>query len=230
MSASAVILAAGRGRRMESQENKATLSLAGIPLFVWSVRTFAASPRIGEIIVVARREEQGIVAALLPPVTVRVRVIAGGEERADSARAGVVAAEGDVVLVHDAARPFASRELIERVLDGVARHGACIPVLSEVDTLRRVGADGHVLPDSIDRRNLVRVQTPQGFAADLLRRALAAPLGGSWLTDDAAAVLATGGVVATTPGEPWNVKITSPADLPFAEEWARLRKELYEAR
>lgn len=214
---------------MDRGENKAYLPLAGVPLLAWSVRTFAASPRIAEIVVVAREEEHGMAAALLPPVPVRLRVIAGGEERADSARAGVDAADGDVVLVHDAARPFASTALIDRVLDGVERYGACIPVMPEVDTLRRVDAGGRVLPDPIERRGLVRVQTPQGFAADVLRRALTASVPGPWLTDDAALVLAAGGVVATTPGEVWNVKITSPADLDFAEEWARLRKDALEA-
>jgi 2-C-methyl-D-erythritol 4-phosphate cytidylyltransferase len=134
-------------------------------------------------------------------------VVAGGATRSASVRAGLAAlpADADVVLVHDAARPYASSELWRRVLDGV-RAGAdgvvpCVPV---VDTLREVGGS------TVDRARFVAVQTPQGFAADALRRAHAGDPEG---TDDASLVEACGGKVLVVDGDPDNRKITTPADL-----------------
>jgi 2-C-methyl-D-erythritol 4-phosphate cytidylyltransferase len=168
------------------------------------------------LIVVAHPDEVGIAASLLPPLDVPVRVIEGGAERHDSALAGVTAATGDIVLVHDAARPFPSPSLIDRVLDGALQHGACIPVIPAVDTLRRVGAGGFALRDDVDRAGLVRVQTPQGFRLDLLREALSRWSHPTAPSDDAAAVLACGFPVSTVDGDAWNIKITTQLDLQFA--------------
>ncbi len=172
--------------------------------------------RVDELVVVARAEEAAIVAGLLPPLDVPVRIVAGGAERHDSSLAGVAAATGDIVLVHDAARPFPSRGLIDRVIEGALRYGACIPAIPVVDTLRRVDASDFATAELVDRAGLVRVQTPQGFRAGLLREALEAWSGGTPPTDDAAAVLAYGASVATVAGDIWNIKITAPADLDLA--------------
>ncbi|MEW5826939.1 MAG: 2-C-methyl-D-erythritol 4-phosphate cytidylyltransferase [Candidatus Bipolaricaulota bacterium] len=222
MRASAVILAAGRGQRMGLAENKAFLQLGGRAVLAWSVKTLASIPRVDEVIVVARASEREIVAASLPELPVPVLVVTGGQERVDSARAGVAAARAEAVVVHDAARPFVSRRLVERVLDAVELYGACVPTLPEVDTLRRVDAQGRLGADAIERQGLARIQTPQGFRTDLLRRALAACSGAEVWTDDAAAVLALGLDVVSVPGEPWNVKLTTPDDLEFAGRLARL--------
>ncbi len=216
MTVSAVLLAAGRGRRMGGKTNKVFLDIAGVPVLSRAAASLCRASRVDELIVVAHLEELAIVASLLPALDIPVRIVEGGAERHDSALAGVMAAAGDVVLVHDAARPFPSRELIERVIDGALRHGACIPVLRVVDTLRHVGQDGLAMPDVVDRHDLVRVQTPQGFRTSLLRKALAEWRGETPLTDDAAAVLAYGFPVATVDGEPGNIKVTTPADLDFA--------------
>ena len=134
-------------------------------------------------------------------------VVAGGDTRSASVRAGLAALPPDagVVLVHDAARPHASKDVWQRVLDGV-RTGAdavvpCVPV---VDTLREV--DG----TTVDRSRFVAVQTPQGFRVDALRRAHAGDQEG---TDDASLVEATGGKVLVVDGDPGNRKITTPDDL-----------------
>ena len=216
MTASAVLLAAGRGRRMGLEVNKAFLPISGTPLVTRAAAALAQSPDIDELIVVAHPDEMGTVAAMLPAMDIPVRIVSGGAERHDSARAGVAVVTGDIVLVHDAARPFVSPELIHRVLQGARRCGACIPVIRVVDTLRRVETSGLACVEAIDRTGLVRVQTPQGFRTDLLRAALAAWADATPPTDDAAAVLAYGSPVSTVEGDMWNIKLTTPEDREFA--------------
>jgi len=220
MRTSAVILAAGRGRRMEREENKVYLPIRGDPLLAYTLRSFARSERIDEIILVIRPGEEDEARAIRSEGISRLLIVHGGEERRDSALAGVAAASGDFVLIHDGARPFPSPELIERVLDGAIAHGACIPVVPSPDTLRLLNDDGTVRGERIDRSKIVRVQTPQGFRIDLIRSALAGSEPG--IPDDAEAILARGIPVFTVPGEARNMKVTTPADLEIAEAIAAL--------
>jgi 2-C-methyl-D-erythritol 4-phosphate cytidylyltransferase len=138
------------------------------------------------------------------------RVVAGGETRSASVRAGLeaVADDADVVVIHDGARPLASRELFARVVQAV-RDGAdgAVPGIAVTDTIRSLD-DG-----TLDRSRLVAVQTPQAFRVDLLRRAHE---GGPDASDDAALVEAIGGRVVVVEGEHRNIKITTPIDLRFA--------------
>jgi 2-C-methyl-D-erythritol 4-phosphate cytidylyltransferase len=137
--------------------------------------------------------------------------VEGGETRSDSVRAGLRAIPGDadVVVVHDAARPLATRSLFEAVVAAVGDGAdAAVPGLPVADTLKRV-ASGRVV-DTVDRGELVAVQTPQAFRASVLR---AAHAGSDDATDDAALVEAVGGRVVVVPGEPRNLKITTPDDL-----------------
>jgi 2-C-methyl-D-erythritol 4-phosphate cytidylyltransferase len=200
---------------MGGGENKVFLPLLGTTILARAAMALCQA-RVDELVVVARAEEAAIVADLLPPLDVPVRIVAGGAERHNSSLAGAAAATGDIVLVHDAARPFPSRDLIDRIIEGTLRYGACIPVIAVVDTLRRVDASGFATAELIDRADLARVQTPQGFRARLLRDALENWSGETPPTDDAAAVLAHGAPVATVNGDIWNLKITTPADLDFA--------------
>ena len=151
------------------------------------------------------------VAPIRATVGQEVQVVAGGESRAESVRAGLaaVALEATHVLVHDAARPLASPELVDRLVGALA-DGAdgAIPVVPVTDTLRTVGGD------PIDRSGFVAVQTPQGFRAEILRIAHAE---GGEATDDATMVSRNGGVVVHTEGEPRNMKITVTQDLRIAE-------------
>lgn len=134
-------------------------------------------------------------------------VVAGGATRSASVRAGlaVVPPGADLVLVHDAARPLATADLWRRVLDGLAAGAdGVVPAVAVVDTLREIGGA------TVDRSRYVAVQTPQGFRADVLRRAhVGQPEG----TDDASLVEAIGGRVVVVDGEPENRKVTTPADL-----------------
>jgi 2-C-methyl-D-erythritol 4-phosphate cytidylyltransferase len=216
MSTSAVLLAAGRGRRMGRETNKVFLPVHGIPILSRAASALVRVQGVDELIVVAHPDELGSVAAILPPFDVPVRVVAGGAERRDSALAGVAAASGEYVLIHDAARPFPSPALIERVIAGARRCGACIPAIPEVDTLRRVNASGLAQAGIVDREGLVRVQTPQGFLTKLVLAALRRQGPSTSLTDDAAAVLAEGHSVAVVEGDVWNIKITTLADLELA--------------
>ncbi|MGH9226381.1 MAG: 2-C-methyl-D-erythritol 4-phosphate cytidylyltransferase [Acidimicrobiales bacterium] len=137
-------------------------------------------------------------------------VVAGGATRSGSVRAGLAAvpAEADVVVVHDAARPWATPDLFRSVVAALAHADGAVPGVPVTDTVKRV-QDGRVLA-TLDRAELVAVQTPQAFRADALRRGHAS---GADATDDAALVEALGGVVVVVPGEPANVKITRGADL-----------------
>jgi 2-C-methyl-D-erythritol 4-phosphate cytidylyltransferase len=143
-----------------------------------------------------------------------VLAVEGGATRADSVRAGLgaVPVDADVVLVHDAARPLATRALCDAVIAAV-RDGAdaAVPAVSVADTIKRV--EGARVVDTVDRAQLVAVQTPQAFRASALRAAHAS---GRDTTDDAALVEAAGGTVVVVPGEPRNLKITTPDDLAVA--------------
>jgi len=214
MRVTAVILAAGRGRRMGGSENKVLLPIAERSLLAWTLEAFMTSSRIDEIVVVAQPEEMDRIRSLCPAGTPQTLIVSGGAVRRDSATAGVQAASGEITLIHDGARPFPSLELIDRVIDGTVEHGACIPVLPVVDTLRRAD-ERLVCQDQIDRKGLVHVQTPQGFRTSLIRHALS--LSPPDASDDATAVLALGEKVWTVPGEPFNLKVTTFADLLVAE-------------
>jgi len=215
---SAVILAAGRGRRMGKEENKVFLPLRGLPLIEHTLRAFSRAPRVDEIILVVRAGEEGKASAIRLSGDKPLLIVAGGKERRDSSLAGVEAASGEIVLIHDGARPFPSIELIERVIDGAAAHGACIPVVRPSDTVRPLNDDGTVSPERLDRSKIVYIQTPQGFRTDLIRGSLAES--DPRIPDDAEALLASGRPVFTVQGEPTNLKVTTPADLAIAEALA----------
>jgi len=209
--ATGIILAAGRGERFG--QDKVFLELLGVPVLLYSVRAFLQVKGVEELVVVARSGAEFRAAAVLQDVDFPIRVVTGGRRRRDSSLAGVEAAEGEIVLIHDVARPLVSAELIGRVLAATERHGAAVPVVSVVDTLRYV-EDGFLRPEVVPRAGLVAMQTPQGFRRDLLLPALRAC--DEDLPDDAAALLSRGIPVAAVPGDPRNIKITYPEDLALA--------------
>ena len=208
---SAVILAAGRGERMGADGNKVYLPLAGAPVLSYSLTAFACVPAVQEIVIVVRVGEETTAARIAEGLGISARIVTGGERRQDSARAGVEAVEGELVLIHDAARPFPSPRLITRVVECTAQHGACVPVIPTTDTMRYSDPDGFLRPEQVPRSGLMRMQTPQGFRRELIVAALAGTR--ETVTDDAGAVLAAGGKVAVVPGEVTNIKLTTEADL-----------------
>jgi 2-C-methyl-D-erythritol 4-phosphate cytidylyltransferase len=218
MTASAVILAAGRGERMRTGIRKAFLDLAGRPLFVHAVDAFARISRIAEIIVAVHPHDLEAARSAVALPDRGVRFVAGGATRRESSLAGIRAATGDTVLIHDGCRPFVTAALIDRVLDGVERHGAVVPILSPTETLYRRDVDGHRLRQIVDRASIARAQTPQGFRRSLILRCLEAA--DPTVTDDASAALAVGEPVFTVDGEASNLKVTHPEDLRWAEAFA----------
>jgi len=212
---SAVILGAGRGIRLGVGRNKVFLEIAGRPLLAYTLEAFIASPLVDELVVVIAPQDEPLARRLVSGLPKPARLVHGGKERRDSSLAGVDAANGEIVLIHDGARPFPSPALIERVVEGARTSGACVPVVSSTDTLRYRDESGTLHPQRIERRGLLRMQTPQGFRTELIRSALAASA--HWFTDDAGAILETGLAVHTVPGEETNLKVTTPGDLTLAE-------------
>jgi len=212
MSVSAVILAAGHGERMRTGVRKAFLELGGRPLFSHSVETFARASGVSEIVIVVHCNDLDAARSAVVSFAPRARIVAGGATRRESSVAGVRAAKGEYVLIHDGCRPFASLGLIERVLDATKRRNAVVPVLPSTDTLYRL--DDARIEDVPDRTSIARAQTPQGFRRSLILRCLetADPA----ITDDASAVFEAGGPVFTVEGDPSNLKVTVPEDLRWA--------------
>lgn len=206
MSTWAIVLAAGSGSRFGGDLPKQYESLGTGRVLDRSL-ALARAATDGVVLVVAAD-------ALDQPETGADVVVAGGAERSDSVRAGLDALppDADVVTVHDGARPLASAGLYAAVV-GAVRAGAdgAIPGLPVVDTIKRVVGDR--VAGTLDRSELVAVQTPQAFRVDVLRRAHAS---GADATDDAALVEAAGGTVVVVPGEPRNLKITHRDDLAVA--------------
>ena len=216
----ALVLAAGRGRRFGGLRPKQFETVGGERVLDRSLAT--ARSVADHVVVVVGADEAAIGEALVEEGAADAVVI-GGAERADSVRAGLasVADDAAVVVVHDAARPLASADLYRSVVAAVrAGADAAIPGLAVTDTVKSVavagahhgaGLDGaQVVVETLDRGELVAVQTPQAFRADVLR---AAHVGSPDATDDAGLVEATGGTVVVVAGEPANLKITSPHDL-----------------
>ena len=196
----AVVVAAGSGDRYGGP--KQYERLVGRRVLDWSLAVARASTAGVVLVVPAERAAEPEAADA---------VVAGGDTRSMSVRAGLAAvpAEAEVIVIHDAARPAAPRALFSAVIRAV-NEGAdgAIPGLTVVDTLKRV-RDG-VVVETLDRRGLVSVQTPQAFRATALR---AAHAGGGEATDDAVLVEEHGGRVVVIPGDPTNIKLTSPDDL-----------------
>lgn len=209
-----LVPAAGRGVRLGEVEPKAFVAVGGTPMVRLAVDGLISSGVVDEIYVMVPADLVESALALLPSSD-SVRVVAGAAERTDTVRAGIAAAgEADFFLVHDAARALTPPELIVRVVAELHRgYSAVVPALPVTDTVKSVDADG-VVTGTPDRSSLRAIQTPQGFAADLLRTAYAADIAA---TDDAGLVELLGTQVHTVAGESLAFKITDPLDLCVAE-------------
>ena len=211
---SAVLVAAGNSTRMGF--DKLSFDLGGETVLHRSIRAFAQCPQITELVLVAGKNRE-FVAQQAADCPKPVQIVAGGATRAESAKNGVLAAHGELVAVHDAARPFVSAAVITAALEAAARCGAAAPAVPVKDTIKVVGTDG-IVTATPERSTLMAVQTPQIFTAELLKQAyvhLAAHPAA--VTDDASVVELMGHKVATALGRYENIKITTPEDLLFAE-------------
>ncbi len=223
--ACAVLTAAGSGSRLGCEVPKALVELSGRPLVWWAARGLRAGG-VGTIVVTAPAASLDEFRAGIADIG-GVEVVAGSDRsRQASVALGLAALgqrnAGDVVLVHDAARPLTPAQVTARVIDAVrAGAGAVIPVLPVTDTLKSVDASG-VVTGTPRRADMVAVQTPQGFRWDVLMRAheAGASLGADEAvaaTDDAGLVEAIGAVVHTVAGDERSLKVTRPLDLSLAQ-------------
>jgi 2-C-methyl-D-erythritol 4-phosphate cytidylyltransferase len=215
----AILLAGGDGNRFGADLPKQFVRLAGEQILARSLRTIAAAG-VDRIVVVANpgwlAETEEVVAAQAAGIP--TSIVVGGATRNESTRNGLRALDADdadVIVVHDAVRPLADPALFERVVAAV-RAGAdgAVPALPVADTVKRIDPFTGLVLETLDRPALRAVQTPQAFAAAVLRRAHA---GAADATDDAALVEAAGGRVVVVDGDPANLKITGPDDLARAE-------------
>lgn len=206
-----IVLAGGSGSRFGRQLPKQYETLRGRRVLDWSLGAARAASDGVVLVVAAEFADRAEPSADV--------VVVGGSERSDSVRAGLdaVPRSAEVIVVHDAARPLAGSVLFETVLGAVeAGADGAIPGIAVTDTIKRVVDDKVV--ETIDRRELVAVQTPQAFKAESLRRAHSTMANA---TDDAMLVEAVGGTVVVVPGDPSNIKITHPPDMAVAAAFMR---------
>jgi 2-C-methyl-D-erythritol 4-phosphate cytidylyltransferase len=214
----AIVTAAGQGTRFGG--NKALHLLRNKPMLAWALSKFQLNSSIDEILVTvppnaSAEPFQKICAA---EDFDKVRFVPGGETRYESVRKAfetILNREG-IVLIHDAARPLVSMNLIARILEGVSKYGAAIPVLPINETVKQV-EEGRVVR-TIPRENLFVAQTPQGFRAALLASAYS-KIEDRSVTDEAMLVEMAGQKVHVVNGERKNIKITEPSDIQMAESF-----------
>ena len=235
-----IIPAAGLGTRMapvpagsQSKQKKAPPSkqfteLGGTPILIHTLRRFAAVDAVGEIWIALRENEVAGFRSRLESeakdvLRKKVDLVVGGEHRQQSvenALNSIASAADDIVLVHDAVRPFVTGEIIQEVIDAAKKYGAAIAGLPAVDTVKQVErtAEGALIKATIPRAGIVMAQTPQGFRYSVIKKAFdEASADGFVGTDEASLVERSGHAVAVVMGSPRNIKITAPADMELAE-------------
>lgn len=216
----ALVAAAGTGERLGLDRPKAFAPLGGRPLLAESLDRLDRCPWIDAMVVAAPPgwEEPAILLAEELAATKLVACVPGGPSRAESVRAALAEVPDDavVVLVHDAARPLVSDEVVERVLGPLAEgYDGVVPALAIADTVKRV--ESGVVVETLSRDRLVAAQTPQAFLPAALRGAFAGDLTGA--TDCASLVELAGGKVAVVDGDPRLLKVTTAEDLALVESW-----------
>ena len=232
-----IIPAAGLGTRMASAARerptkpaatKQFTELVGVPVLVRTLARFANSPDISTIYVALRASEIEPFRARLerdfPEIHGKNPVLVEGDEHRQgsvaNALAQITASSDDIILVHDAVRPFVTDEMIHGVVEAAKHYGAAIAGIPAVDTVKQVErtAEGALIKATIPRQQVVLAQTPQGFRYDVLKKAFDEALTDGFTgTDEASLVERSGHEVAVVMGSPRNIKITNPADFELAE-------------
>ena len=207
--------------------SKQFTDLGGTPILIHTLRRFAAADGVSEIWVALRDSEMdGVRSRLQQDEQLRqkkVELVAGGEHRQQSvehALNAIAASNDDIILVHDAVRPFVTNEVIREVIEAAKKYGAAIAGMPAVDTVKQVErtAEGALIKATIPRAGIVMAQTPQGFRYEVIKKAFdEASADGFTGTDEASLVERSGHEVAVVMGAPRNIKITTPADLELAE-------------
>lgn len=222
MHVNVVIVAAGKGTRLQSELPKPFLSVADRPILVHTLRRFTPIEMVRRIVVVVAAERETLCQEVLHthgPWPQPITVVHGGAERQDSVRNGLAALEPqcEIVVIHDAARPFISVEAIQRSIDAAAETGSAVVATPVRDTIKRTDAQ-HTIRETVSRHDLWLAQTPQTFRVEVIRAAH------RWAqqrniagTDDATLVEQMGQPVRIVPGDALNFKITTPDDLALAQ-------------
>jgi 2-C-methyl-D-erythritol 4-phosphate cytidylyltransferase len=225
----ALIVAAGKGRRMKTRQPKQFMELAGQPILTRTLKAFDRHPEIDRIIVVlpdfdlADGRASVIAQAALNK---EVKLVAGGKQRQTSVMNGLrsIPDKDGIVLIHDGVRPLVTQTLISACIDGARKWGACIPAIEAFDTLKKVSSDG-TIERTVPRQRTVMAQTPQAFRLALIRQAHeAAVRHGRLATDDASLLEQMGAAVHVIAGSRQNLKVTQPEDLSLAEACLKSRE------
>src|SRR5271168_2277672 len=218
----------GKGRQKKIPPSKQFTELGGTPILIHTLRKFAAVDAVSEIWIALRENEiagfhMRLESEAKDVLKKKVELVVGGEHRqqsVESALNSVSAGADDIVLVHDAVRPFVTREIVEQVIEAAKKYGAAIAGLPAVDTVKQVErtAGGAVIKATIPRAGIVLAQTPQGFHYSVIKKAFDEASADGFLgTDEASLVERSGHNVAVVMGSPRNIKITTPADMDLAE-------------
>ncbi len=228
MSVLAIIPAAGTGIRMGGNTPKQFLSLEGIPIFVHTLRKFAASDAIDEIFLGLRPEEmdRATQEIALQNFAKPVRLVAGGDSRQETVARCLdqAAPDTEVVVVHDAVRPFVELAMIQQIVDAARKDGSVILGIPSVDTVKKV--ERQTITGTIPRQRIVLAQTPQAFRFTILRKAFDRALSeGYFGTDESSLVEHDGCEVKVLMGSDRNIKITKPSDLPLARLFIAQERE-----
>lgn len=222
----AIILAAGSGKRMQSKVHKQYLSVAGKPVLYYALKEFEKSRVRDIVLVVGPGEIEYCREEIVERYHIQKvkQIVEGGKERYHSVYEGLKAAKGaDYVLIHDGARPFVTEDIIERSMEAVEQYGACVVGMPVKDTIKIVGEDGFA-KNTPERKYLWQIQTPQTFACqgitDAYEKVLEQEIVSA--TDDAMVLeWATGQAVKVIEGSYQNMKITTPEDLLVAETYLK---------
>jgi 2-C-methyl-D-erythritol 4-phosphate cytidylyltransferase len=222
-----------RSAATAKQPSKQFLEIGGVPILIHTLRKFAAMPQAATICLAMRANE---IETFGPEIVKqvadkRIKMVEGGEHRQQSvanALAALSAQPDDIVLVHDAVRPFIDEEIVGHVIAAVEKFGAAIVGMPATDTIKHVNrtADGAVIKTTIPREQIVQAQTPQGFRYAILKKAFdEAEAEGFLGTDEASLLERIGLEVHVVMGAPKNIKITTPLDLALAEFYLAQEKQ-----
>lgn len=231
----AVVVAGGKGLRMQSTVKKQFIDLQGIPVIIHTLNAFDAHCRVDEIVLVVPEQDLNFTCNELLKscsFSTPLHITKGGITRQESVGNGLGKAyeicaqpEKTFALIHDGVRPFVDEDLLDRCLDGALKSGACIPALGIFDTVKKVDKDGRIICTH-DRDGLFRAQTPQVFRLDLIVKAVAHAQNTGFCGTDEASICEHAKIpVDIVNGEPLNIKLTSPEDLIFASLILQAKKE-----
>jgi 2-C-methyl-D-erythritol 4-phosphate cytidylyltransferase len=226
------MVAGASTKKGQPARSKQFTEIGGVPILLHTLRRFAANSRVNEIYVALRKNEIAPFRETLEKnardlSAKKIELVEGGEHRQESvanALLAVIADPEDVVLVHDAVRPFVSDEIISEVIQGAEKYGAAIAGVPATDTVKQVDrtAEGAVITATLPRERVVLAQTPQGFRHHVIRKAFDEAIADGFVgTDEASLVERSGKPVAVVMGSPRNIKITTPADMQLAEFYSQ---------